>query len=820
MLKEYVPHIYQARPQESLKDHLFFVWTENKNIWKNYMLNWKDLKEIFYIVWVLHDLGKYTKIFQYYLKQTKDNDINLKIFIDNYKEHAIFGAFFYFYLISKNINNLLSKWFEQKEIYLVLLAWFYAITKHHSNLQNVDDITDIDWLNKKIDILKEQTKYIDYEIINKELWELFSKWKLNLDYSIKEFVDMINNKWFVFNFRNIIENNCIENIKNTENIIYLKSFYSSLVYADKYKTIFQDNKTDYFKLEQYDLINDFKKIKWHDKTKDSLNMFRNNIYNDVKSNLKKINLDNHIYTLNAPTWAGKTYNLLNIWLYIKWKLEKNNKNAKIIYGLPFTSIIDQVFEDIFNILEVNGYDKNTINKILSKHHYLTAVKFNNENEDIIEDYDKQKFRINAWDNEIVVTTFFQIFHTIFWNKNKRAIKYPNFQNAIFILDEIQTTPYKYWWNFKKMFQFLAEYMNCYFVLSSATLPMIFDKNEAIELLPNNQTYFDQLDRTNLDLSFLSKDIELDEFYENIENSLNKNSYKDHMIILNTIKSSLKVYKKIKQNLDNKKNEIIYLSTNIIPKHRKERIQKIKNNSWKRIILICTQLIEAWVDIDLDIWFRDFGPIDSIVQVLWRLNRNNKKEKWELKLFSLIDEDSARKQKFTNYIYDPLSLSISKGLFDDQTKIPEKDYKILFDRYFELVQENKSKDIENELFWYWNDLKFQDLDKNFKLIENTYETIDIFVPIDKEAENLIKQFEDIRKIKNKFERKKHWDMIKWKFLQYVISVDSKKVVNCWFADYQLERWLIILDDEFIKEYYDKDIGFNVVNQNNILEDNFI
>jgi CRISPR-associated endonuclease/helicase Cas3 len=73
----------------------------------------------------------------------------------------------------------------------------------------------------------------------------------------------------------------------------------------------------------------------------------------------------------------------------------------------------------------------------------------------------------------VVTTFFQIFHAFFGKENRRLIKFPNIRNAIFLLDEIQSTPYKYRKNFSTMFELLAREYNCYFVLSSATLPLIF-----------------------------------------------------------------------------------------------------------------------------------------------------------------------------------------------------------------------------------------------------------------------------------------------------------------------------------------------------------
>ena len=68
---------------------------------------------------------------------------------------------------------------------------------------------------------------------------------------------------------------------------------------------------------------------------------------------------------------------------------------------------------------------------------------------------------------------------------------------------------------------------------------------------------------------------------------------------------------------NIKNELIFLSTAVIPKHRRDRILSINKNTKKRKIVVSTQLIEAGVDIDMDIVVRDIGPWDSIIQAAGR-----------------------------------------------------------------------------------------------------------------------------------------------------------------------------------------------------------
>jgi CRISPR-associated endonuclease/helicase Cas3 len=68
-------------------------------------------------------------------------------------------------------------------------------------------------------------------------------------------------------------------------------------------------------------------------------------------------------------------------------------------------------------------------------------------------------------------------------------------------------------------------------------------------------------------------------------------------------------------------KICYLSTNVLPKERRKRIEDIKSSleKGKKIIVISTQLIEAGVDIDCECVYRDIGPLDSIIQVAGRCN---------------------------------------------------------------------------------------------------------------------------------------------------------------------------------------------------------
>ena len=122
---------------------------------------------------------------------------------------------------------------------------------------------------------------------------------------------------------------------------------------------------------------------------------------------------------------------------------------------------------------------------------------------------------------------------------------------------------------------------------------------------------------------------------------------------------------------------------IIPKDRKKKIEKIKQaiNNNEKIIIVSTQLIEAGVDIDCDCVYRDLGPLDSIIQVAGRCNRNKRLATADVYLVNLINENG----KTYTGIYDTILLDMVNKILKDKTRIYEKEFLGLINEYFSSVK---------------------------------------------------------------------------------------------------------------------------------------
>jgi len=167
-----------------------------------------------------------------------------------------------------------------------------------------------------------------------------------------------------------------------------------------------------------------------------------------------------------------------------------------------------------------------------------------------------------------------------------------------------------------------------------------------------------------------------------------------------------------------------ISGTILEPRRKEIIEKIKSGKDEKIIVISTQVIEAGVDIDMDIGFKNRSLIDSDEQFAGRVNRNASKEGCEVYLF-LHDPIQAIYGKDERYKVTREKISMS----DYQEILSNKNFDKLYHYVNEkIIKKNNDPNLLNidkykTLFKYF---KIGDIRRDFQLIESDTETI--YVPL--------------------------------------------------------------------------------------------
>jgi len=806
----------KSYPDKLLKEHLENVGRLSKEILESKTIDCKKIfAEIAYIIGITHDFGKATTYFQNWLENGRKTQ---------YAQHGFLSSLVG-YLTVKNFLSNIQKLDEFW--YLPGIAWI-VISKHHGNLRDI--------LNEEAAKLKDSN---ELKIVEEQLNDIFFNnlteilgiyRSLGLD--ISEILNDIKNLGHLARevYRNV-KRICMDsfNNKNLKYYFLVLFFYSVLLDADKLDASGRRNlpKREYI---PSNIVDEYKKKKFGE-PKRKVDIIREKAYNEVIAKVNDVDLiHERILSINLPTGCGKTLIGLSFSLKLRERIKASfGFTPKIIYSLPFLSIIDQNAEIIEEILKFKYKEYEEIpSNLLLTHHHLADIEYKEikNGELSIEELNRSLLLTEGWHSEIVITTFVQLFHSLITNKNRAARKFHNITNSILILDEIQSIPHKYWLLINKVLIYLAYNLNCWIILMTATKPLIFKDEEIKELVTNPKEYFNAFNRVIFNSDFKIRTLK--EFKDEIWNKILSEN-KSILIVVNTINSCKELYEFLKDKFAslygiNKEDvidedgianfpdlELINLSTHILPSYRLRRIDRIKNGSdsksKKRKVIVTTQLIEAGVDISVDIVYRDFAPLDCLIQTAGRCNRNNERNKGNVNIVILKDE----RQEFYKYIYDSTLIDATRSVIEAFSgAVKEKDFVLSsVDKYYKIVLERGSKDESKNILESIIKLDFSKT-VEFDLIQEKLPTISLFVEVDDVAEEIRKKMEEIFRSKKSLERKLELLKIRKKLNDYTISVKYLEKIKTTILELNkisnLDGFRYISKNE-LERYYKIDSGLN-------------
>lgn len=781
-----------SHPGKLLKDHINNVLQNGRSIYAKFNQD-ENLAVVFDLILLLHDLGKASSYFQKYIHAIDKHDKNelsddeferIKYEIGDHKNHSRISAIWTFIAVKRKFNDP-----------VLALISYITVLYHHGHLLDLDQMLEFN--NNQITLVKNISEQVDYEeyqqILNKKGYTF-----LNLNH--ERFIEEIESFWATRNYRRKWCKQIKEKIRECT-FFNTSLAFSTLLSADKGECIFDGivYQRDEFTLPA-NLIDTYKSIKFKNTDRDGINKWREKVYESASCNIEKQPDDQRFYSINVPTGIGKTLTAVNCALKL---LHRESSFEKIIYCLPFTSVIDQNAGVLEDVLELNNIEPNSENLLIN--HHLADIAYKTKTDQGEIDDNKSEFLITQFESDLNITTFYQLLYGIFSRKNRDLRKLHSFANSVIILDEVQSIPSKYWPLIKEIFKQISELLNITFIFVTATLPMIFseEEGEIEELVSEKEEVFEALNRITLNTSLLDQKYNLDEFISLLEKDISQNSDRSFLVILNTVKASKTVFKGLqKRSISN----LTYLSTNIPPYERFSRINDIRNKD-DRFVVVSTQLVEAGVDIDLDVVYRDLAPLDSIFQSAGRCNRNMESDKMgEVKIVSLVDKDNHGK-RFAGYIYDAPDLDLTQQLLSRKKDIPESDFLSLGNEYYRRIYEDNVANFDDsdfilEQIGQLNYSEAFDINKNkkaFELIEGL-PTTPAFIAYEDDAKELLQEYDELidTDFDNKFEKKRAIKKIYKKMSQFMVSVPQKYA-------YQTEQPFYVISDEQFDFSYDKDVG---------------
>lgn len=720
LTNKYFVKFWQSKNSDEIFDRFCNVFWQKENIDNELKNKAKDLlKEIIMAIPIFHDMGKVNPNFQ--LMKLKVNDFKEnKAYVNTH--HSFLSSMFYMDYCRKLVYD------EKNEDEIVnLLAEFilyngYIIARHHSELGSLTEFTKL--INLDDDTYFSKLK----QIINNE-----GTYSVKIDFIESDIDDMFRNL-------NKVDKDAEKVGRSIYLYIYIRWLYSLLVASDYYATSEFMNDTDFSEVSDLDNIgywNKFyeetsllKSIRKYQKTKypladeelntiKDINILRSEIFCEVEENIKA-NANENIFYLEAPTGSGKSNTAINA----SFKLMQHDKRLqKIFYIYPFNTLVEQNLETLEKVFADNEDIKQNIAVINS----ITPIKVSEK--DLNDNEEKDVYQKALHDRQflnypMILSTHVSLFNIIFGNRQSDVLAFYQLANSVIVLDEIQSYKNKIWAEIICYLKELAKMFNIKIIIMSATLPdldiLSRFQAQAVNLLESPSRFF-AVDcfknrvKLNYDLLKIDKDNILDKLKTHLKQYLKS----DKKILIEFIKKKTAhdFWVDLQENEDFKDVQIEYLSGDDSIAERKRILDKVKKAT-DTIILVSTQVIEAGVDIDMDIGYKNISKLDSEEQFLGRINRSCKKE--GIAYFFEVDEAS-------DIYKDDVRLSESIVLKDvNMQKILELK---LFDEYYKKVLETTMGKYSyhfDEFIKDISDLNYKSISTHMKLIDDRQDMVQIYI----------------------------------------------------------------------------------------------
>lgn len=306
------------------------------------------------------------------------------------------------------------------------------------------------------------------------------------------------------------------------------------------------------------------------------------------------------FSLTVPTGGGKTLSSLAFAL----RHIEHHGLSRVIYAIPFTSIIEQnadVFRDVMD---------SVFEDVVLEHHC-----------NVQHDPDKDRtarLATENWDAPLVVTTTVQLYESLFANRPSRCRKLHNIAGSVVILDEVQSIPVDLLEPILRALEQLVGAYGVSVVLCTATQPAVTSRQgfeigigNVTEIIPDPVGLYQSLERVEAKTLGLVSDEELVEKLTGLDQVL---------CIVNTRGHARNLFEMLGNG-----EGTYHLSAQMCPSHRTQVLKAVRDrlDRGASCRLISTQLIEAGVDIDFPVVYRSMAGLDSIAQAAGRCNRNGK-----------------------------------------------------------------------------------------------------------------------------------------------------------------------------------------------------
>lgn len=643
----------------------------------------------------LHDIGKINPAYQRNILHNAQFPVTA-----NSSNHAVLSAYIYTYEYLQRIDKS-----DMKKFSFFLFSFSYCIARHHGCLKNIGEFKDkLQYCLEKdgcyertLDLEKNSIFTADrgYDQLKKVISDEIAFYILNkLLFSVITACDYCATAEYMSGLT--VDICTIDNLEELKNKYHNGKIYTGIRQYQQDNSVFSG----------------------------SINEQRCKIFLEAERNLRR-NPAANLYYLEAPTGSGKTNMSVNLFLTL---LDQQRHLSNVFYIFPFNTLVEQTAAVLDEYFEY-GRDMAVVNSLTPIYVEPPANRSTPDRVNEEQDYNYEKAALNKIFNNypLVVTSHVNFFNALFSTGREPCFPLLKLCNSVVIIDEIQSYRNAIW---QQIIAFLLQYanlLNMKIIIMSATLPKLDlllndHQYEIVDLIGNPQVYYQHpvfRDRVKLDFSLLA--------YQKIDLLLLKDKvlqYKDRKVLVEFINKNTarEFFTMLYQEPDIYCVEITGDDNSC---NRRIIIEEIKKR--KSIIVVATQVIEAGVDIDMDIGFKDISLPDAEEQFLGRVNRSCLRSG---KAYFFNYDDAKKIYGNDERLNYPLT---SQPIAE---MLQQKDFAGIYKAILHDVRKiNESKTARNIRYTYAKclELRYQEIEKDMQLIAPTYQ---IFLAYDLESDNQI------------------------------------------------------------------------------------
>jgi len=344
-----------------------------------------------------------------------------------------------------------------------------------------------------------------------------------------------------------------------------------------------------------------------------------------------------IYTLTAPTGAGKTLAMLAFALKHARIHSGEKPIRRVVAVIPFLTIIEQtaseyrkIFEPHFGrdyVIEDHSQAGTSVRGVQTEAAQVPPRELS-VRDDGVTARDRQRLLAENYDAPLIVATSVQVLESLFASRPRACRKLHHLANSVLLFDEVQTLPPPLAIVTLAAVSRLVERYGCTAVFATATQPAFEHLHNEVaaqckrgwqpddEIVHQTARFFARVaHRTDVTWRLHEpiswQDLAWELARKEIDQVLCVVNLKRHAIELVEGLRKLRIA-----------DGLLHLSTNLCPAHREAVLREVRRRLDQKMPcrLIATQCIEAGVDVDFPAVYRALGPLDAIIQAAGRCNR--------------------------------------------------------------------------------------------------------------------------------------------------------------------------------------------------------